>query len=52
MLAIPLVIGNMLGSYLGSHIAIKKGQKFIRVFFLVVVTLLIARLSWDLWHAP
>lgn len=48
ILAIPLVIGNMLGSYIGSHIAIKKGQGFIRAFFLVVVSLLIARLAWDL----
>jgi uncharacterized protein len=51
LLAIPLVIGNMIGSYIGSHVAIKRGQKFIRVFFLVVVSLLIARLSWDLLRA-
>lgn len=48
MLAIPLIIGNMLGSYLGSHLAIKKGQGFIRAFFLIVVGALIARLVWDL----
>jgi len=47
-LAIPLVIGNMIGSYIGSHIAIKRGQGFIRAFFLIVVSLLIARLVWDL----
>jgi len=50
ILAIPLIIGNMIGSYLGSHLAIKKGQGFIRAFFLIVVTLLIARLAWDLWQ--
>jgi uncharacterized membrane protein YfcA len=49
-LAIPLVIGNMLGSYIGSHIAIKKGQGFIRAFFLVVVCLLIIKLASDLWR--
>jgi len=49
-LALPLVIGNMLGSYVGSHIAIKKGQGFIRAFFLVVVSLLILRLVWDLHY--
>jgi uncharacterized protein len=49
-LAIPLIIGNMMGSYLGSHIAIKKGQGFIRAFFLVVVCLLIIKLAWDLWR--
>lgn len=47
-LAIPLIIGNMMGSYLGSHIAIKKGQGFIRAFFLIVVCLLIVKLAWDL----
>jgi uncharacterized protein len=47
-LAIPLIIGNMIGSYVGSHIAIKKGQGFIRAFFLIVVCLLITKLAWDL----
>jgi len=50
VLAIPLIIGNMLGSYVGSHIAIRKGQGFIRAFFLVVVCLLITKLAWDLWR--
>ena len=49
-LAVPLIIGNMIGSYIGSHIAIKKGQGFIRAFFLVVVCLLITKLAWDLWR--
>ncbi len=49
-LAIPLIIGNVSGSYLGSHIAMKRGQEFVRVFFLVIVTLLIAKLIWDLLH--
>lgn len=49
-LAVPLIIGNMIGSYIGSHIAIKKGQGFIRAFFLVVVCLLIIKLAWDLWR--
>jgi len=50
VLAIPLIIGNMIGSYVGSHIAIKKGQGFIRAFFLLVVCLLITKLAWDLWR--
>jgi uncharacterized protein len=47
-LALPLIIGNMLGSYIGSHIAIKKGHGFIRAFFLIVVVALITKLGWDL----
>jgi uncharacterized protein len=41
--AIPLVIGNMTGSFLGSKLAILKGSKFIRWVFLAVVLGLIAR---------
>jgi uncharacterized protein len=45
---LPLVVGNMLGSWLGSHLAILKGSRFIRTVFLLVVVGLIARVVWDL----
>lgn len=45
--AVPLVIGNMLGSYAGSKLAILKGSQFIRRFFLIVVLALIARTLWQ-----
>ncbi|WP_297799342.1 sulfite exporter TauE/SafE family protein [Arenimonas sp. GDDSR-1] len=48
VLALPLVIGNMLGSYIGSHMAIRKGQAFVRAVFLVIVLALIARQAWQL----
>lgn len=47
-LAIPLIIGNMLGSYVGSRLAIRKGDRFIRMIFLVVVVALVARVGWGL----
>lgn len=50
-LALPLVIGNMLGSYIGSHMAIRKGQAFVRAVFLVIVLALIARQAWQLLTA-
>jgi uncharacterized protein len=50
-LALPLIIGNVMGSYLGSHMAIRKGQAFVRVIFLVVVLALIARQAWQLLSA-
>lgn len=50
-LALPLVIGNMLGSYIGSHMAIRKGQAFVRAVFLVIVLALIARQAWQLTMA-
>ncbi len=47
-LALPLIIGNMLGSYIGSHMAIRKGQAFVRAVFLIIVLSLIARQAWQL----
>jgi uncharacterized protein len=49
VLAIPLIIGNMLGSYIGSHMAIRKGQAFVRALFLIIVLALIARQAWLLF---
>jgi uncharacterized membrane protein YfcA len=51
VLAVPLIIGNMLGSYIGSHMAIRKGQTFVRAMFLVIVLALIARQAWQLLTA-
>ena len=47
-LAIPLIVGNVIGSYIGSHLAIKRGQGFVRAMFLVIVLALIARQAWQL----
>lgn len=49
---IGLVVGaaNMLGAYLGARTAVARGSRFIRVAFVVVVTVLIVRLTWDLLH--
>ena len=46
-LALPAAFANMLGNYAGSHVAMKKGSGFIRIFFLVVVAGLILKLSYD-----
>jgi len=48
-LGLLLGAANMLGSYLGARTATTRGSGFIRVAFLVVVTVLIARLGWDVW---
>ncbi len=46
-----LLIGaaNMLGGYTGARMATVRGARFIRIAFLVVVTVLIARLGGDVW---
>lgn len=47
--AVPMAISNMAGSYAGSQLALKKGSAFVRIFFIVVVTALIIKLTWDLF---
>jgi len=50
-LAIFMAIGNVLGSIVGSKMAIKKGNGFIRIIFLMVVLLMIVRYAYDLFMA-
>jgi uncharacterized protein len=50
-LVLPLIIGNMLGSYCGSRLAILKGSRFIRWVFLCVVIGLIAKVSFDFFRS-
>jgi len=46
--AVPMGLCNMLGSFAGSRLAIQKGNAFVRVFFLVVVTLMILRFGREI----
>jgi uncharacterized protein len=46
-LAIPMAICNILGGYLGSKIAINKGNQFIRYIFLSVSMALVIKLAYD-----
>lgn len=46
-IALPVAAANMLGNYAGTKLALKKGSGFIRIFFVVVVVVLVAKLSWD-----
>ncbi len=48
-LALPMLLCNLLGAYLGSRLAILKGNSFIRIMFLVVVMCLSIRLGYDLF---
>ncbi|MBC7861621.1 MAG: TSUP family transporter [Bacteroidia bacterium] len=47
--AIPVAIMNIGGSLLGTSLAIKKGSGFIRVFFIIVVTAFIIKMTVDLF---
>jgi uncharacterized protein len=48
-LAIPMAICNMMGGWAGTKLALLRGNKFIRVFFLLVVSGTILRFAWDIF---
>ena len=47
--ALPVGLANMAGNYLGSKLALRKGSGFVRIFFIIVVILLILKLGFDYW---
>jgi uncharacterized membrane protein YfcA len=49
LIAIPAAICNVSGSLLGVKLALLKGSKFIRVFFLVVVSGMILKFAYDVF---
>lgn len=49
--AIPMAIFNVLGSFLGARMALLKGNKFIRTFFLLVIFGTILRFAWDVFKS-
>lgn len=50
-IAILLAIFNIAGSIFGSKMALKRGNGFIRIFFLVIVTIMIIRYGYDVFKA-
>jgi uncharacterized membrane protein YfcA len=49
--AIPMAFSNALGGFIGAKLAIKKGNTFIRKFFLFVVILTLIRFGYDVFLA-
>ena len=50
-LAIIMAICNIVGSFVGTRIALRKGNSFVRTLFLVIVTLMILRYAYDIFRA-
>lgn len=48
-IAIPMAVCNALGGWMGAKLAIKKGNGFIRIFFLVVVIGTLVRFAYDVF---
>jgi uncharacterized membrane protein YfcA len=46
-LGLPMAAANMAGGYLGARTAVARGSGFVRVAFLVVVAVLVARVGWQ-----
>lgn len=44
-----MAVSNIIGATLGTHVAIAKGSRFVRIFFLVIVCGLIAKLAHTMW---
>jgi uncharacterized protein len=50
-LAIPMAVLNIAGNILGTRMALKKGNKFVRIVFLIIVSLMILRYGYDVFFA-
>lgn len=48
-IAIPMAISNAVGATIGARLAIIKGNKFIRIFFLVIIIGTIMRFAYDVF---
>ena len=48
-IAIPMAICNAIGGFIGAKLAINKGNKFIRIFFLIVVIGTLIRFAYDVF---
>jgi hypothetical protein len=48
-LAILLAVCNVVGNYLGTKMALKKGNQFIRVIFLLIVSIMILRYGYEIF---
>jgi uncharacterized membrane protein YfcA len=45
---LAVAAGNLTGGYLGARMAVKRGSGFVRVVFVVVVSVLMLRLAWQM----
>jgi uncharacterized membrane protein YfcA len=52
ILPIALLMGgfNMIGSYIGSSLALKNGNGFVRIIFLIIVSLMILKYGYEVFH--
>ncbi|MGQ9488950.1 MAG: sulfite exporter TauE/SafE family protein [Armatimonadota bacterium] len=49
LFAVPFLLANVLGGWLGSRLAMRRGSVFIRRLFLWAVAAILVRLVWEVW---
>lgn len=47
VLGVAMAVANMAGGFVGARMATRGGSRFVRIVFLVVLSLLIVKLAWD-----
>ena len=47
-IALPMAVANAVGAFLGSRLAVKRGDRFVRGVVLVVVLVVVTKMTWDL----
>jgi len=47
-IALPMAAANATGAFVGARLAVKRGDGFVRVIVLLVVTLLVLKMAYDL----
>lgn len=52
MVALPMAVCNAVGGMLGARMAIIKGNKFIRIFFLIIIIGTLLRFGWEVLFKP
>lgn len=50
-IALPMAACNATGGWLGAKLALQKGNKFIRIFFLCIVAATLLRFAWDVFFS-
>jgi uncharacterized membrane protein YfcA len=49
-LALIMAVMNISGNIIGSKMALRKGNEFVRIIFLVVVTMMILKYGWEIFQ--
>ena len=50
-LALPMAAGQLVGSWVGAHLTVRKGRTLVRYAVVAVSLVLLGRLAWQFWFA-